>query len=559
MTLKELTDQVSARGRGPLFAAVLALIAGLPGIFALPPIDRDESRFAEASAQMLESGDFTTIMFQAEPRFKKPVGIYWLQALSVKALSSVERREIWAYRIPSLLGAMLAAGACAWGAAAFLRPWMATMAGALMASTAVLSIESNLAATDAALCGAVTLAMAAMARLYFAARDGPPAGWRVKSLFWLGLSASVLLKGPIGPMVIGLTVLALIAWDRRAAWLRTLGWDWGLILLAGMILPWALAITVATDGAFWGMAVGGDLAPKLIGGQEGHGAPPGYYALLSPWLLFPASLLLPAGLVAGWRRRAEPGIRFALCWLIPSALVFELVPTKLPHYTLPLYGALAWLMAAALGEPLGRIARWGGVALEALAAIAFVAALGYGVWLYGDVASWVWLAITGALLAATAAAGALLLLRRRAGLATAAAIGLGVLAHDALTGGLAPSLKPIWLSDRVAQALARAKISPRQGLAPSPVAVAGYGEPSIVFALGATTQLGDAADAAQAIVQGRPAVVEAHQQQAFAGDLAGLGAQARLVDTVGGLDYSTGKPQILRIYAPLPSGPKPEG
>src|SRR5271167_1655481 len=134
MTLKDLTDQVSARGRGPLVAAFIVLIAGLPSLFLLPPIDRDEARFAEASAQMLESGDLTTIMFQDEPRFKKPVGIYWLQALSVRLLSSVERREIWAFRIPSLLGAMLAAGACAWGAAAFLRPWSATMSGALMAS-----------------------------------------------------------------------------------------------------------------------------------------------------------------------------------------------------------------------------------------------------------------------------------------------------------------------------------------------------------------------------------------------------------------------------------------
>src|SRR5579872_4646416 len=105
MTLKELIDQASAKGRGPLFAALLALAACLPGLFTLPTTDRDEARFAEASAQMLESGDFTTIMFQDEPRFKKPVGIYWLQALSVKALSSVERRDIWAYRVPSALGA----------------------------------------------------------------------------------------------------------------------------------------------------------------------------------------------------------------------------------------------------------------------------------------------------------------------------------------------------------------------------------------------------------------------------------------------------------------------
>src|SRR5580700_7281081 len=123
MTLKDLVGQLTSRRRAPFVAALVALLASLPGLFTLPPIDRDESRFAEASAQMLETGDFTTIMFQAVPRFKKPVGIYWLQALSVKVLSSVERRDIWAYRVPSILGAMLAAAACAWGAGAFLRPW----------------------------------------------------------------------------------------------------------------------------------------------------------------------------------------------------------------------------------------------------------------------------------------------------------------------------------------------------------------------------------------------------------------------------------------------------
>src|ERR1700690_865747 len=102
MTLKDLASRFATPGRAPLLAAVIALLAALPGLFTLPPTDRDESRFAEASAQMLESGDFTNIMFQDEPRYKKPVGIYWLQALSVKLLSSVERREIWGYRLPPL-------------------------------------------------------------------------------------------------------------------------------------------------------------------------------------------------------------------------------------------------------------------------------------------------------------------------------------------------------------------------------------------------------------------------------------------------------------------------
>ena len=104
--------------RGPLFAALVALIAGLPGVFALPTLDRDEARVAQATTQMFERDDFVDIKFQEEPRHKKPVGIHWMQAAAVQLFSEPEAREIWAYRLPSLLGAMLAAAACAWGAAA---------------------------------------------------------------------------------------------------------------------------------------------------------------------------------------------------------------------------------------------------------------------------------------------------------------------------------------------------------------------------------------------------------------------------------------------------------
>jgi 4-amino-4-deoxy-L-arabinose transferase-like glycosyltransferase len=101
-------------------------------------------------------------------------------------------------------------------------------------------------------------------------------------------------------------VIALWIWDRKAPWLKDLGWGWGLTLAAAIVLPWAMMITVATDGAFWSTAVGGDLAPKLAGGQESHGAPFGSYALAAFLLVFPATLLLPAALVQGWTGRKEP-------------------------------------------------------------------------------------------------------------------------------------------------------------------------------------------------------------------------------------------------------------
>ena len=549
MTPKDLAARFATPRRAPLLAAIIALLAALPGLFTLPPTDRDESRFAEASAQMLESGDFTNIMFQQTPRYKKPVGIYWLQSASVGLLSSPEQRAIWAYRVPSVLGAMLAAAACAWGALAFTGAGEAAMAGALLAVTVSLSTEEILATTDAALCGATTLAMAALARLYLAARGGAPAGWSTKLLFWIGVAASVLLKGPIGPMVVGLAMIAVSAWDRKWRWLSGLGWGWGALLTAAAVLPWAFAITVVSDGSFWGSALGGDLAPKLLRGMEGHGEPPGYYLALSPLLLFPAVVLLPAALVTGWRRRAEPAIRFAVCWLVPAWLVFELAPTKLPHYTLPTFGAIAWLMAAALEQPLGRRARWIGGALLAAVALGLAVAGGVAAAFFGTAWSCAFAALAGVFFVACAIAGVVLLARRRAGLAAAAAGAFGLVGHGLLVGGVAPSLTKLWLSNQVAQRLAAAGLSPRQGLS-GPVTVAGYQEPSLVFALGAPTVLGSAKEAAAAIAQGRVAVVEKRLDPVFRAALAADGATARPVATVTGLDYSNGHAQILTLYRP---------
>src|SRR5258705_9503784 len=194
-------------------AALVAFLAGLPGMLAVPPLDRDESRFAQATAQMLETRDFVVIRYQDQPRFKKPVGIHWLQAASVSLFSTPEAREIWAYRIPSLLGAMLAAAACAWGAAAFFGPPTGLLDGAMLGTTFLLSTEALIAKTDAMLCGTTTLALAALARIYAGARDGPPAGRGVWVLFWAALGGATLVKGPIGPLVVAMTILALCAMD----------------------------------------------------------------------------------------------------------------------------------------------------------------------------------------------------------------------------------------------------------------------------------------------------------------------------------------------------------
>lgn len=555
MTLESRLDAWSRGWRAPLFAALVAMIAGLPGLFAMPPLDRDESRFAQATSQMIETGDYVVIKFQDQPRFKKPVGIHWMQALSVQAFSDAEERRIWAYRIPSLLGAMLAAAACAWGAAALFDPRTGLLAGSILGATFLLSSEAFIAKTDAALCGATTLAMAALARIYMAQLKGESSSKWTKLAFWLGLALAALIKGPVGLLVAIFALVALAVWDRKSAWMKDLGWTWGLILFAAITLPWAMMITVATDGAFWGAAVGADLAPKLAGGQEGHSGPFGYHTLLAPLLSFPATLLLPAALVVGWTKRDEPGVRFALCWLIPTWLMFELLPTKLVHYELPAYGALAMLMAAAVREPIGTRWRWIGGGLSVLMGAVLAAVAIYGQTAFGTPSDLVWTILAALLALGAGVAGAALLMRRHSVRALVTAGALGVAAHIALTAGLIPRLEPLFLSRDLAKTLDSARLSPRSG-APGPVALTGYAEPSLIFQLGTTTELTDGAGAARAVAEGRPAIVEAREETPFREVLKTLGLTARPAAVVEGLNYSDGDQERLTIYRGEPIVPQ---
>ncbi|MET0873790.1 MAG: glycosyl transferase, partial [Pseudolabrys sp.] len=91
--------------RAVVLLLLFSLLAFLPGFFQIPPVDRDEARFAQATKQMLETGEYVDIRFQNEVRYKKPVGIYWLQAAAVKAGEALgvprPRATIWLYRLPS--------------------------------------------------------------------------------------------------------------------------------------------------------------------------------------------------------------------------------------------------------------------------------------------------------------------------------------------------------------------------------------------------------------------------------------------------------------------------
>src|SRR5689334_9812104 len=100
-------EMASVGIRSYILLSVLCLVLFAPGLGLLPPMDRDEARYMQATKQMIESADYTDIRFQDEPRSKKPIGIYWMQAAAVKALSADALTRTWPYRLPSALAAWI--------------------------------------------------------------------------------------------------------------------------------------------------------------------------------------------------------------------------------------------------------------------------------------------------------------------------------------------------------------------------------------------------------------------------------------------------------------------
>jgi len=535
----------------------LCLFLYLPGISAIPPLDRDEARFAQATRQMLETGDFLRIRFQDEARNKKPAGIYWLQAAAVSAFSTAAATAIWPYRLPSLLGGIAAVllifgfGAALYGGGAEPRR-IAAIAAVLLASAVGLVAEVHIAKTDAALLAAVMTGQGALGLAYVRARTGRPVPVWIAVVFWAAELAAIFLKGPPGPALALVTAAALSIADGDWRWLRGLYPVAGIIALVVGLAPWLIAIQRATDGGFLTDALGHDLLLKLIGAQESHGAPPFSYLLLSMASFWPGSLLLVPAIVRGWRRYEAPPERFLLAWLVPAWVFLELVPTKLPHYVLPLFPALALLAAAALADglrtPPASWARrfdvlvralWAAVSLGlAVLLIGLPLRFGGRIAIAGILGAVLLLVLTGAVLWYRPGPGITTALMATLSLAFAAPAALDVL----------PGLDRLWLSRAAAGLVAS---HPRA--AGARLVSVGYSEPSLVFLLGTDLRLATPRGAAEALAGGGEALVSNREDAMFRQALGARGLVVQPVGSVPGLDYSNGQRMVLTLYDVTPN------
>lgn len=303
-----LLDRLSTGWKAWIILFLLTFGAAAPGVFLLPALDRDESRFAQASKEMLEENNYIVIQYQDELRNKKPAGIHWLQAASTAVFTGPEAKEIWTYRVPSWLGAAFAAIACFWAGIPLIGRRAAFLGAAMFGATLLLTSEAHISKTDGVLVFLTTLGIGALGRLYL----GTDKPGRMAFLVWLTVSASFLIKGPVTMMVVAYAGLGAFVWDRAAGsksgdWWRPLA-DWkGPALFVAMVLPWFLWIQAATNGQYIEGAVGKDLKDKFTGASEGHAGWFLYHLSHIPAWFFPATLLFVAGLVASVKQVAGAG------------------------------------------------------------------------------------------------------------------------------------------------------------------------------------------------------------------------------------------------------------
>src|ERR1700726_789619 len=541
---------VSSNRRAVFMLVIASLVAFLPGVFQIPPIDRDEPHFAQKARQMIETGDYVDTRFQGEAHYTKPVGMYWLQAATVKTAEAFgvpdARLTIWLYRLPSLFGAVGAVLATYWCALAFVDRRGAALAALMMVGSILLGAEARLARADAMLLFTVVAAMSVLARAYLFSRDDKIArpGWALLAVFWTALAAGILVKGLVIVMIVGLTAATLSIIDRSVRWLQELRPLYGVVWLVVLVLPWFIAIYARTGNAFLLDSVVHDTLGKIANSQESHGAPPGYYVVLFFATFFPASILAGLAAPAVWAKRREAPIRFLLAWLVPSWLVFELSVTKLPHYVMPLYPAIAILIAGAVEAK--ALSRWR--------------------WLKPNI---IWWFVVPILLSITAVAGAFVIDRDLVLPAWpffAAAIVCGYLAWQLYDDGaerafthataamvlisigvysmILPTLGPLFPSVALAGVL-------RESGCTHPVAAsAGYDEPSLVFLAGTETRFTDASGAADFLREGdcRFAFIETHQESAFAQRAEAIGLRYERGPRVEALNFSKGRPISIAIF-----------
>jgi 4-amino-4-deoxy-L-arabinose transferase-like glycosyltransferase len=356
------TDSFIRRRFGALILALLSAlsIVYLVGNERVSLWDRDEPRYAETSRQMVQSGDWVLPHFLKEVRNAKPVFIYWCQATAMELFGETAA----AARLPSSIAMLATIAVLAIVLRRGVGPVRAFWTVLVLGTSLLAIVLAKMCMTDAVLLLPITVAQLCLYAMWQRRR-----GWNVVICFAIAIGIAGLTKGPVAlafpamtlvmlPLLrIGLTnrqkggqvhlFQALPNMRQKGVLTPFFKAILAMTIVAGIVGPWIYLVT-QRDPGFVGSSIVKNVLQRMSRPAEHHSGPPGYY-LATIWLcFFPWSLLLPAAIATAFRHRRVPALRFALAATIGPWVMFELISTKLPHYLLPVYPALALMTADVL-------------------------------------------------------------------------------------------------------------------------------------------------------------------------------------------------------------------
>ncbi|HEV2046924.1 MAG TPA: glycosyltransferase family 39 protein [Chthoniobacterales bacterium] len=322
----------------------------LVGTWSLPLVDRDEPRFAEASREMIERGDYVVPYFNNHFRFDKPPLAYWTQAASYKIFGEND----FAARFPSAIAAaLIALSIFVWGSRIG-----GNRTGLWAAIIFTLSLQTFLhakaAVADMWLVLFVTLAHWSAYELVADSLNEDRQSTRSTIWWWslyFSLAFAFLAKGPIGWTPLA-TVAATKLFSREVSLARKFKFTRGILVMLAIVALWGVPALLRTHGEFFMIGIGRHVIGRSFGAMEGHGGNSfAVYLLLLPFYFvtvfasfFPWSIKLPSLSKRLWSGRDKVD-SYLLAGAAVILVIFSLVKTKLPHYTLPAFPLLSLLLA----------------------------------------------------------------------------------------------------------------------------------------------------------------------------------------------------------------------
>jgi len=300
----------------------------------------DEGRYAEIPREMVETGDYVVPHLDYVRYFEKPPLLYWATALSFKIFGVSE----WSARLPNALAALLTVLILYLAVTRWFTPEAAPLSAVVLISSFGFFTMARILTIDMLLSCTLFLSLIFFYEFYRQKKA------RSIYLFYACLGMATLAKGPVAPLLIGVSLLIFLTLERRVSFLKALLSGKGLLLYAILVLPWFVAIALREKEFLWFFFVDQNFLRFLT--QKHHRSGPIYYFL--PVLfggLFPWSIFIPRAVAAFWRRRE---FHLFLIWFLVVFLFFSLSGSKLPPYILPAFPALAILLGSLFQDRAGR-------------------------------------------------------------------------------------------------------------------------------------------------------------------------------------------------------------